>query len=107
MMRRAKVNYLDKEDMMGHNVGLQRHYERYKEEDFERFSEYQKAILLLTISEEEQLKIKNQQLEDESIHLKKSLEENQLQTDEIIRQRQLIDNLLYRISQLEQEKTQK
>lgn len=27
MMRRAKVNYLDKEDMMGHKVGLEKHYE--------------------------------------------------------------------------------
>ena len=49
MMRRAKVNFLDKEDMMGHKVGLERHYERYNEEDFERFSEYQKAIPFLTI----------------------------------------------------------
>ncbi|MDE2588551.1 MAG: site-specific integrase, partial [Patescibacteria group bacterium] len=29
MMRRAKVSYLDKEDMMGHSVGLEKHYERY------------------------------------------------------------------------------
>ncbi len=36
-MRRAKVNYLDKEDMIGHANGLERHYERYQEEDFERF----------------------------------------------------------------------
>lgn len=27
MMRRAKVNYLDKEDMMGHSVRLEEHYE--------------------------------------------------------------------------------
>ena len=40
MMRRAKVNYLDKEDMMGHKVGLEQAYERYQEEDFERFPEY-------------------------------------------------------------------
>ncbi|GFN40304.1 MAG: hypothetical protein YK1309IOTA_1600001, partial [Marine Group I thaumarchaeote] len=33
MLRRAKVDYLDKEDMMGHKVGLEKHYERYKEED--------------------------------------------------------------------------
>ena len=37
MMRRAKVDYLDKEDMMGHSTGLEKHYERYCEEDFERF----------------------------------------------------------------------
>ncbi|MDH3825327.1 MAG: site-specific integrase [Nitrosopumilus sp.] len=57
MMRRAKVNFLDKEDMMGHKVGLERHYERYNEEDFERFSEYQKAIPFLTISDKERQKI--------------------------------------------------
>ncbi len=56
MMRRAKVNYLDKEDMMGHKVGLEKNYERYVEEDFERFSEYQKAIAFLTISDEQRLK---------------------------------------------------
>ena len=27
MLRRAKVDYLDKEDMMGHKVGLEKHYE--------------------------------------------------------------------------------
>ena len=55
MMRRAKVNYLDKEDMMGHNVGTWKGTMRdTKKKIFERFSEYQKAILLLTISEEEQ-----------------------------------------------------
>ena len=51
MLRRAKVNYLDKEDMMGHKVGLEKNYERYVEEDFERFAEYQKAIPFLTISD--------------------------------------------------------
>ena len=61
MMRRAKVNYLDKEDMMGHSVGLEKHYERYQEEDFERFPEYQKAIPFLTISDEERLRIEAQQ----------------------------------------------
>lgn len=63
MMRRAKVNYLDKEDMMGHSVGLERHYERYQEDDFERFPEYQKAIPFLTISEEERQKLKIASLE--------------------------------------------
>jgi hypothetical protein len=65
MMRRAKVSYLDKEDMMGHKVGLERHYERYKEEDFERFTEYQKAIPFLTISDEERLRLENKRLEAE------------------------------------------
>ena len=56
MLRRAKVDYLDKEDMMGHKVGLEAHYERYNEEDFERFPEYRKAIPLLTVSDEERLR---------------------------------------------------
>lgn len=34
MMRRAKVDSLDKEDMMGHANGLEKYYERYNEEDF-------------------------------------------------------------------------
>ena len=38
------LDYLDKEDMMGHKVGLEKHYEKYQEEDFERFPEYQKAF---------------------------------------------------------------
>jgi len=69
MMRRAKVNYLDKEDMMGHKVGLERHYERYQEEDFERFPEYQKAIPFLTISKEETLKAENAKLKEKNSEL--------------------------------------
>lgn len=65
MMRRAKVNYLDKEDMMGHSVGLERHYERYQEEDFERFSEYQKAIPFLTIDPAEMQKIEIEKMQKE------------------------------------------
>lgn len=53
MCRRAKVFEEDREDMMGHYEGLQKHYERYVEEDFERFTEYKKAISFLTISDEE------------------------------------------------------
>jgi hypothetical protein len=66
MMRRAKVDYLDKEDMMGHKVGLEKHYERYQEDDFERFPEYQKAIPFLTISDEERIKTENK-LKEEKI----------------------------------------
>jgi len=74
MMRRAKVNFLDKEDMMGHKVGLERHYERYQEEDFERFSEYQKAIPFLTISDEDRLRYENQQKQGEIEHIQKKNE---------------------------------
>ena len=87
MMRRAKVNFLDKEDMMGHKVGLERHYERYQEEDFERFPEYQKAIPFLTISNEELLRLENQQKQEEI---------NQLETKS-----HEIDDLRKRIEELE------
>ncbi len=75
MLRRAKVDYLDKEDMMGHKVGLEKHYERYNEEDFERFPEYQKAIPFLTISDTERVKFENQQLKEEKTSLEKKLPE--------------------------------
>ena len=77
MMRRAKVNFLDKEDMMGHSVGLERHYERYQEEDFERFPEYQKAIPFLTISEEARQELKIDNLEK----IKENLEEKAREAD--------------------------
>jgi len=74
MLRRAKVDYLDKEDMMGHKVGLEKHYERYQEEDFERFPEYQKAIPFLTISDEERILLENEKLKQENTE-KKQFEE--------------------------------
>jgi len=79
MMRRAKVNYLDKEDMMGHSVGLEKHYERYQEDDYERFPEYQKAIPFLTISKEERLEIENIELKEE----KSKLEQKNLEIEEL------------------------
>jgi len=77
MLRRAKVDFLDKEDMMGHKVGLEKHYERYLEEDFERFPEYQKAIPFLTISDEERIRLENEKLKEEKSEL------NQLKEDQI------------------------
>ncbi|MEM3064478.1 MAG: site-specific integrase [Candidatus Nitrosotenuis sp.] len=87
MMRRAKVNYLDKEDMMGHKVGLEKHYERYQEEDFERFPEYQKAIPFLTISDEERLRLEAQQ--------------KQKELDELAQKDSRIEQLEKRIDELE------
>lgn len=59
MLRRAKVNFADKEDLQGRSPGGQESsYERYEEKDFERFEEYQKAIPLLTISDEERTALK-------------------------------------------------
>ena len=79
MMRRAKVNYLDKEDMMGHKVGLEKYYERYQEEDFERFPEYQKAIPFLTISDQEKTRLENEKLKEE----KSELEEYKQKIEEL------------------------
>lgn len=75
MMRRAKVNYLDKEDMMGHKVGLESHYERYNEQDFERFPEYQKAIPYLTISKASQKQI---ELDNTKAEFEKTSKDNSL-----------------------------
>ena len=80
MLRIAKVDFLDKEDMMGHKVGLESHYERYRDES-ERFSEYQKAIPFLTIADTERVKFENQKLKEE-------ISEAQLQRDEIERLKQ-------------------
>ena len=76
MLRRAKVDYLDKEDMMGHKIGLEKHYERYQEEDFERFPEYQKAIPFLAISAAAQKQIELEKVSTEfSIWKKQSIKE--------------------------------
>ena len=86
MMRRAKVNYLDKEDMMGHTTGLEKHYERYNEEDFERFSEYEKAIPFLTVSDTERVRLEKRQLEREKTELEiknRELENMKLEIEKI------------------------
>ena len=71
MLRRAKVYFADKEDMMGHKVGLESSYERYEEEDFERFSEYQKAIPFLTIGDSARNKFKLDVITKEKSELEK------------------------------------
>jgi len=86
MCRRAKVFEEDREDMMGHYEGLQKHYERYEEQDFERFPQYQKAIPFLTIDDMER-KDAELQIKDEEIDkLQKEREEKadlQKQVDEM------------------------
>jgi len=99
MLREAKVDFLDKEDMMGHKVGLESHYERYRDES-NRFSEYEKAIPFLTISDTERLRFKAQQLEDEKTELEKIVEENKSQKNEIQRQSQSIKYLLEEIKEV-------
>ena len=90
MMRRAKVNYLDKEDMMGHKVRLEQAYERYQEEDFERFPEYQKAIPFLTISNAERLRL-------EAAEKQEDIEELEQKNTEIENLQNRIENLEYGI----------
>ncbi len=75
MLRRAKVYFADKEDMMGHKVGLEDSYERYEEEDFERFSEYQKAIPFLTIDDAERKSIELDRERAEKSELQKRVNE--------------------------------
>lgn len=94
MLRRAKVDFLDKEDMMGYKVDLEKHYERYQEDDFERFPEYQKAIPFLTISDEERIRLENERLWEEKSDIAKITEDSELQKDEIARLRQAVDSLL-------------
>ena len=73
MLRRAKVDFADKEDMMGHKTGLESSYERYVEEDFERFPEYQKAIAYLTISDTERNRHEIKRLKEEKSELEKKI----------------------------------
>jgi len=72
MLRLAKVDFLDKEDMMGHKIGLEKHYERYTDSS-ERFSEYKKAIPFLTISDTERVKFENQKLKKSKSELEKKI----------------------------------
>jgi hypothetical protein len=58
MMKKAKVDFSDREYLVGHKVsrGLDVNYDRTDESD--RLNEYLKAIDLLTINEENRLKTK-------------------------------------------------
>ena len=86
MLRRAKVDFADKEDMMGHKVALESSYERYEEADFERFAEYEKAIPFLTIDNSERQQAELDKLKKETTDLKfanKSLQEQKIQIDNL------------------------
>lgn len=86
MLRRAKVDFADKEDMMGHKIALESSYERYDEADFERFAEYQKAIPFLTISNDERMRLENEKLKQEKTELQQVKEDNAKILDWIARQ---------------------
>jgi len=105
MLRRAKVYWADKEDRMGHKVGLEESYERYEEGDFERFSEYQKAISFLTIDESARKQIELDQANEEKTELEKEIQRgkslarevedmNQRQKDENTRRNQALEYLM-------------
>ncbi len=86
MLRRAKVDFADKEDMMGHKVALESSYERYEEADFERFAEYQKAISFLTIDDSERKQVELDKLKKETSSLKsanESLQKQKIQIDNL------------------------
>ena len=72
MLRRARVSFADKEDMMGHKTGLESSYERYVEEDFERFPEYQKAIPFLTIDNSARKQVELEKIKEEKSRLEKT-----------------------------------
>jgi len=77
MLRRAKVNFADKENMMGHKVGLESSYERYEEADFERFPEYQKAIPFLTIDDSSRLREENK-IKEEKLNKLESIKDKRI-----------------------------
>jgi len=83
MMRRAKVDFADKEDMQGRNLGQENSYGRYVEADFERWPEYQKAIPFLTIDDAERKEAENQKLRVEKDELKIKVNENNTLQEEI------------------------
>lgn len=77
MLRRAKVEYADKEEMQGRNLGQESSYGRYVEADFERWPEYQKAIPFLTIDDAEIKEVENQKLKAEKNELRLKVTENE------------------------------
>ena len=88
MLRRAKVDFADKEDMMGHKVALESSYERYEEADFERFAEYEKAIPFLTIDDSERQQVELNKLKKEKTDLKsanESLKQQKIQMENLER----------------------
>lgn len=59
-----------------------------KEEDFERFPEYQKAIPFLTISDEERLRFENQQKQEEI----EEIEKKNLQLEDLAKRIDELEN---------------
>jgi len=93
MLRRAKVDFADKEKLMGHKIGLEDSYERYVEADFELFPEYQKAIPFLTISNEERATHESQMKSVEISALQKEKEERKQKEERLTK----IEDILVKI----------
>jgi integrase len=64
-MAKAKVDPVIKSMLLGHDVGLQENYFRPSEEEL--LAEYIKAVDFLTINEEQKLKLKVKQMEEEMV----------------------------------------
>ncbi len=97
MLRRAKVDFADKEDMMGHKVALESSYERYEEADFERFAEYEKAIPFLTIDDSERQQVELNKLKKEKSDLKsanESLKQQKIQMENLERKVETLGGLV-------------
>lgn len=97
-MRRSKVDFADKEEMMGHTIGQEKSYQRYVEEDFEWFPSYQKAIPMLTISDEERSK-HELQIEKEK---NSELEEKQKEIDDKDQRLDKVEEMLLKLSKEKQ-----
>ena len=92
-MIRAKVNAEAREMLLGHSIGLNKAYYRPGEDEI--LSEYLKAVDLLTINEENRLKIKVKTLESE-----KDTKIVQLQS-EVDKSRQLFEQIFSRMQHME------
>ena len=88
MMRRAKVDFADKEKIMGHKIGLEDNYERYEERDFELFPEYQKAIPFLTIDDAERSLVELARVKEEKNELKLQVSANEKLLDQVNEERE-------------------
>ena len=85
---------------MGYKVGLEKNYERYNEEDFEIFPEYEKAIPFLTISDEERSKLI-------IIKKQKEIEDLEKANTKLADQAEEINDLLTRVKAIEREKAER
>lgn len=87
-----EINPAIAEKLMGHKVALDSVYLTPTRDDL--FNEFKKAILDLTISDSDKLKLRNEKLEEEKSELESKTEELGLHKDEFDRLKQVVENLL-------------